>query len=120
MRNERGHGTDDCTALTRAKISVAQSGSLGYQWRGDDVGYSGIHKRARAVLPRECANADQTCLGRLEVALRSDATGPLRQDKRGWYSASIDDYFRLCRSHHNRYDGKRPPARTQFGALARA
>lgn len=119
MRTTNGYGSDSCSMDTRDKIAAAQSGSLGYQWRGDEVGYSGIHKRARAALPAECALADNTCNGRLEVALRRDAEGPLRHDKRGLYSSSLDDYFRLCRSHHNRYDDKRPPERTLFRAVAR-
>lgn len=115
-----GFGSDFCAPATRRAIGAAQSGSLGYQWRGDDVGYSGIHKRARAALPHECALADHTCKGGLEVALRHDAEGPLREDKRGVYSPRLADYWRLCRSHHNRYDGKQPPPETHFGAMARS
>jgi hypothetical protein len=66
-------------------------------------------------LPNECALADATCCGPLDVALRHDAAGPLRQDdKRGVFSSNVDDYWRLCRSHHNRYDGKEPPPETRL------
>lgn len=121
MKNERGYGSDGCGAEARRKIAGAQNGEKAHNWRGDDVGYSGIHKRARAVLPRVCALEDGTCHGQLEVALRHEAQGPLREDPRGLYSPRIEDYWRLCRSHHNRYDGKEPPPETRLGrAVARA
>ncbi len=105
---------------TRDKIAAAQRGDKGRNWRGGDVGYSGIHERARALLPDECLYSDATCKGHLEVCLKADAAGPFRDDKRGRYSATVADYIRLCRSHHNRYDGKEPPPETRVGrALAR-
>jgi hypothetical protein len=39
---------------------------------------------------------------------------------RGLYSTAIDDYWRLCKSHHTRYDGKEPPAETRIGRGRRA
>lgn len=118
-----GFGSDECLPETRRKIAAAQSGEKGRNWRGDEVGYSGIHKRAGQLLPDECAMADATCRGKLEVALRHEAQGPLREDRRGAYSPRVEDYWRLCRSHHNRYDGKKPPPETRTGrsrALARS
>jgi hypothetical protein len=112
-KTAEGHGTDFCHPVTRQKIAATQAGEKGYQWRGEDVGYSGIHKRARAVLPAECSHADDTCKGYLEVALRPDAVGPFREDKRGIYSPQIEDYRMLCRSHHNREHGRVPPWRRE-------
>lgn len=114
MKHAKGYGTDHCAEETRAKISAAQRGENGHHWSGDEVGYSGIHKRARAVLPQACALEDETCMGKLEVALRREAVGPFRWDTRGRgrYSPRVEDYWRLCRSHHNRYDGKQPPPET--------
>ena len=120
MKQPRGYGSDNCPPATRDKIADAQRGDRGYQWRGEHVGYSGIHKRARAALPRACALADATCIGQLEVALRHDAAGPLREDRRGMYSPHLEDYWRLCRSHHNRYDGKQPPPGTWLRRTKRA
>lgn len=108
MKNEHGYGSNGCAPDVRQRIAAAQSGELAHHWAGDDVGYSGIHKRAARALPPVCSMADETCCGHLESALRHDANGPLREDKRGIYSPRIEDYFRLCRSHHNRYDGKMP------------
>lgn len=110
-----GFGSDACGLETRVKIAAAQRGERAHNWQGTQVGYSGIHKRARAALPAICALGDGTCRGGLEVALRRDATGPLREDHRGLYSPLVGDYWRLCRSHHNRYDGKEPPEITRTG-----
>lgn len=117
MKHSKGYGSDACAPETRQKIADAQAGEQGFQWRGVAVEYNGIHKRARAALPTICALTDSTCVGRLEIALRRDAVGPLRADRhgRGDYSPNVSDYWRLCRSHHNRYDGKRPPPETRIG-----
>jgi len=95
---------------TRARMSAAKMGhepTVGL-WKGEDVGYSGVHYRAGLVLPTECARANRTCKGRLEAALRHDAPTELIRDDdpRGLYYVgdSLDGYIRLCRSHHVRYD----------------
>jgi hypothetical protein len=96
---------------TRARMSAAKMGhepSIG-QWKGENVGYSGVHYRAGVALPTECARADDSCKGRLETALRHDAPAHLVRDNdpRGLYYVGdpADGYMRLCRSHHVRYDG---------------
>lgn len=99
---------------TRRRIAAAQAGDRGRNWRGDQVGYGGAHKRHRAVLPKECAHCGKTD-GRLDVALRHDAPNDrlIWCPKRGrWYSVQAEDYLRLCRSCHVRYD-------RGLGALAR-
>ncbi len=117
-----GYGSDRCAPDTRKKIAAAQSGERAHNWQGDDVGYNGIHKRARVVLPMECEHQDSSCKGRLEVALRQDAAIRKWSDSRQrWFSPDVDDYMRLCKSHHMRYDGVAPPPETRTGrALARA
>jgi hypothetical protein len=103
------------SAATRARIAAAQADERAHNWRGDEVGYTGVHKRAYKVLPERCELADKTCRGQLEVALRPDAAGPFREDPRGPYSPRVEDYRRLCRSHHNREHGKAPPPETRIG-----
>lgn len=122
MKHPQGYGTDECPPHVRRKIAAAQSGEKAHHWAGDEVQYGGVHKRARAALPNECALADATCRGHLEVALKHDAVGPLREDVRGrgLYSPRVEDYWRLCRSHHNRYDGKQPPPETRTNRGTRA
>jgi hypothetical protein len=70
---------------------------------------SAAHYRARKVLPNSCTLADETCKGRLEVALRKDAPpGMLRVESGLRYfigDEPLDGYIRLCTSHHRRYDG---------------
>jgi len=95
-------------------MSAAKRGhapSIG-QWKGTDIGYSGVHYRADLALPSECAHADTSCKGRLEVAFRHDAPVELVRDgdRRGRYFVGppLEGYLRLCRSHHCRYDGIGP------------
>lgn len=116
MRSPQGYGSNGCSPETRAKIAASQAGELGANWHGEQIGYSGIHKRARKVLPLVCSQADASCCGHIEVALRHDAVGPFGTDKRGEYSKRVEDYWTLCRSHHNRYDGKEPPPETRMRA----
>jgi hypothetical protein len=99
------------SAETRARMSAAKIGhapSIG-QWKGEDIGYSGVHYRAGLALPAECAHADGSCKGRLESALRHDAPAEFvrNDDSRGLYYVgdALEGYMRLCRSHHCRYDG---------------
>jgi hypothetical protein len=96
---------------TRTKIAVAQSGEKARWWAGDAVGYAGAHKRHRATLPKSCAHCGRRT-GRLDVALRKDTPperllGSVRL--RRHYSIHSDDYMRLCRSCHCKYDGIAPP-----------
>jgi hypothetical protein len=73
------------------------------------VQYTGAHKRARMVLKDDpCALSDESCRGRLEVALRADAPKErvFLDERRGIFYYSGPDqregYRRLCRSHHAR------------------
>ncbi len=71
--------------------------------------YNRVHGQAREALPSVCEYADETCKGRLECALRKDAPADLVRTVEGrstrYYIGSISDgYFRLCISHHARYD----------------
>ncbi len=91
--------------MSAAKMGHAPS--IG-QWKGKDIRYSAAHYRANLGLPMECAHADETCKGMLEVAFRHTAPPELVRDDdpRGLYyvGAVEDGYMRLCRSHHRRYD----------------
>jgi hypothetical protein len=98
------------SAETRARMSAGKAGhapSIG-QWKGQNIGYSGVHYRTELALPMVCAHADSTCKGKLDAALRHDAPKDLLRDddKRGLYYVGpvAAGYIRLCRSHHRRYD----------------
>lgn len=92
-----------CTPATRAKRSASLL-------NGRDPGYSAVHKRARAVLPRECAHCGAT-EGRLYVALRHDGSPSARRRATNTpggcemsYSLKVEDYLRLCCRCHHEYD----------------
>jgi hypothetical protein len=98
------------SAETRAKIRAAKMGhppTIG-QWKAERIGYSGAHYRADTTLSRECAQADSSCRGILDVCFRHDAPHDLIRDDdpRGRYYVGDPcvGYIRLCRSHHRRYD----------------
>lgn len=115
------------TPESRAKMSVSQrlrwadpvelakmSGERSPHWAGNDVGYTGVHRRAKAHLAgKPCAMEDDSCRGIMEVAFRHDAVPAdrIRVDRLTGlrYSSRAEDYWRLCHSHHGRYDadGKR-------------
>lgn len=92
-----GHAVSD---ETRAKIAAAK-------WKGDDVGYRSSHRRHDKVLPKACALTDETCEGELQSAF-DHGTPPefVKIDPRTGcrYSTRVEDYLRLCKSHHVRYD----------------
>ncbi len=96
---------------TRAKISLALKGTyMGSEasaWKGDRVGSSAIHMRLKKILPTVCAFADNSCSGRLDVSLRKDSGTLWDEDEQAWYGTEAQDYWRLCSSHHIRYDKKR-------------
>jgi hypothetical protein len=72
--------------------------------------YNSTHKRHRRTLAplTSCSMPDDTCSGRLEVALRHDA--PIERllgttdDRRRFFSLDVADYLVLCANHHRRYD----------------
>jgi len=94
-------------------------GELAHRWSGENVGYHGVHIRARKLLPKQCRACGVT-EGRLQVALRHDtAEANLRTFdylKKGkpatiLYSVKTDDYVRLCEACHRRYDSPRAATR---------
>jgi NUMOD3 motif len=64
-------------------------------WKGEDVGYLGLHAWVRRCLGKAqfCEHADSTCKGRFEWA-----------NKNHEYKRELDDWLQLCVSHHRRYD----------------
>jgi len=99
------------SAETRARMSAAKMGHAPSisQWKGDDIGYSGVHYRANLVLPLECSHADGSCRGKLDIAFRHDVPPALvridiHRGRRYYIGDPREGYMRLCRSHHRRYD----------------
>lgn len=86
--------------------------------------YARVHKVAGKLLPRECALADATCSGVLAVAFRHDAPPQFtrRAGGRLFYDGLHlrDGYWRLCTSHHSRYDHAAALVRDRESAYAQA
>ena len=101
-------GRKDPEDVRRRKAESALRAEASPVWVGEEVSYNGAHNRARLVLPVACEHADDSCKGRLEVALRRDApAGGVRVSRRGhryYVGDARDGYMRLCISHHRRYD----------------
>jgi hypothetical protein len=64
-------------------------------WKGDDVGYSGIHFRIKKRLgePRYC-----------EVCKKTNKKKYEWSNKDHKYSLKVNDWQRLCSSCHKKYD----------------
>ena len=82
----------------------ARNGESNSSWRGDDMGYSGRHIRVRRI-----RGAATSCYNR-ELGLR-DCSSQVFDWSQLHGSDGLDpllDYWPLCRSCHNAYDGTGP------------
>jgi hypothetical protein len=72
-------------------------GELNSNWKGDKVGYSGIHMWVRQQLgtPSKCETCKTTRPTRYHWANKSQK-----------YLRDLTDYIRLCPSCHRKYDNK--------------
>jgi len=78
------------------------SGEKAWQWKGDKVGYHGLHKWIEVEKGKAkylyCSKYDDgTCKGRLEWSNISQK-----------YLRKVNDWWVLCASHHKRYDNETP------------
>lgn len=72
-------------------------------WKGDDAGYSALHKWLYKQLSKRgiCSECDRS--GYTEWANKSHH-----------YKRDISDWLELCKSCHNNYDGKKRNEKRQF------
>ncbi len=79
------------------KPVLDQSGEKNNQWKGDKVGYSGLHYWIRRALgnPKKCEMCGITDKEWYDWANISHK-----------YNRDISDWIRLCRSCHTKYDRK--------------
>lgn len=70
---------------------------LSSNWKGDTVGYTGLHAWVRRQLgtPKECEHCDKDGLVGRKIHWAS---------KSGEYKRDVDDWIRLCASCHSKYD----------------
>jgi len=101
--------------MRAAKTGVSLPSTQGanhWNYRGDEVTYSGIHFRARRDLRGlPCTHVDDgTCQGSMTMALNHDAPKEFLRVQDGGiqdgfvYSVRVEDYIPMCKSHHVRYD----------------
>lgn len=70
-------------------------GMIPHNWKGDEVGYYGLHKWVQGKLgkPSKCEFCGTTESNRYEWA-----------NKSGEYKRDLTDWIRLCKHCHNEYD----------------
>ncbi|MEK6881824.1 MAG: hypothetical protein AABY22_19555, partial [Nanoarchaeota archaeon] len=97
-------------AWNRDKKFPEYSGKNNPMWKGDEVGYGGIHKwiylkRGKAK-NYNCKFIDKTCKGNLEWSNISKK-----------YYRKLYDWQILCHSHHMRFDKVMPKYRFKKGHI---
>lgn len=84
----------------RKKISEAQKGDKGNNWKGHLATYNSIHHWVRDTFgrPEKCEHCDGLFTGRkIEWA-----------NKSGEYKRDREDWIRLCAKCHRKYDKENP------------
>lgn len=88
---------------TRAKIGTAQRNERGNNWKGDDVGYVGLHdwmskNKPRTGICEHCGDVP-TVRGRTVGTEFANVSGEYRRD--------ITDFIELCIPCHRKFDSPR-------------
>lgn len=80
---------------TRKKIGDAQRGEKNHSWKGDNVGYGGVHAWVKSILgkPNKCEHCGNTNAKKYEWANKS---GKCKRD--------LNDWMRLCTKCHHKLD----------------
>jgi hypothetical protein len=98
------------------------SGPMSHGCNELELGYQAIHARVRETLPPECAWADETCSPLLDVALRHETPREFVRIAPWGPEYSVrgaEDYIRLCKSHHIRYDRPRAVRACSVGGCSK-
>ncbi len=84
---------------SKNKISEALAGEKCYKWKGDDVGYVGLHAWVRKHLgkPTKCEHCGQDGLTGMKIHWAN---------KSHMYLRNVKDWLRLCVRCHSEYDHK--------------
>lgn len=85
------------------KMSIAMTGKIGpdaYHWKGDDVGYTMIHRWLRKIYGRAKKCENEECAGKSKTFDWSLLKGKTYQRIRA-------NFWMLCRGCHLKYDGNR-------------
>jgi hypothetical protein len=81
------------TEETKKKMSLANKGEKAYNWKGDNVGYRGLHIWIRRNKPK--SEFCEKCKKNKKISL-SNISGEYKRD--------INDYKWLCYSCHKKFD----------------
>jgi len=83
--------------ITCQRISEAKKEDKNYSWRGDDVGYGGLHTWVNKHLgkPDTCEHCGKSKLVNHKIHWAN---------KSGNYLRDINDWLRLCALCHKKYD----------------
>lgn len=97
-RNIKGkkHSLNAIEKIKRArKNQIIFNGEKSHLWKGDDVGYGGLHAWVRRELgtPKHCANCQTSTSKKYEWANLSHS-----------YKRELSDWIRLCTKCHINYD----------------
>jgi histidine triad (HIT) family protein len=111
-RDLRTCGDPQCGYTLRGRGNQGRPYMGGRPPASEEIGYNAAHARARKQLRGQpCAEADATCSGRPEVALRPglpEESLRVAPDTGAKYFSGLDSsigYRVLCRSHHAREGG---------------
>jgi len=90
------------TEKTKKKISLSHRGEKNYGWKGDDVGYMGLHNWLRRNLgnPKRCKHCGK--IGKMSRSGRWNIDWAKKRGKA--YNRKKENYFGLCRKCHKNYD----------------
>jgi len=84
-------------AWNKDKEFLQITGKKHWNWKGDNVGYSGLHLWVKKVLgkPKKCEHCDKNGL---------KGAGIHWANKSGEYKRDVNDWIRLCVPCHSAYD----------------
>ena len=96
MKGEKSYGKENAIK-GREKIRKSKLGSKNPLWKGDNVGYSGLHLWIQSKLgkPNICTYCKKVKLSNRQIDWANKSHN---------YKRDLDDWIRLCRKCHIAYD----------------
>lgn len=84
------------TEETKFKMSISKKEEKAYQWKGDLVGYSGLHVWLNKKYGKACVCENESCEGVSNNYQWANKTNQYRRE--------ISDWLQLCVSCHKKFD----------------
>lgn len=98
LRSDQTHCSTACALKGKPRPGRVRSGEDNHNWRGEDVGYHGMHIRVRKQ--RGKADRCERC-GAIDPALNYDWASLVDNPR------NVDDFEPMCRSCHRKFDAER-------------